>query len=550
MPALRRTANTHRLLISALALCSVLLLSSVASAKYNPEHPEVQAMVKKGIEFISANKHNEDGGVVLQGLAVLKGLKNKNHPKIGEAVAAVRRMVKPPKVEVHAEGPVYAIGISIIFLCELDAEQYRPEIQTMLDWLLKEQKPHGGFGYPSKSTGDTSMTQYGVLCMWTASHHSFVVPEENVARVCNWLIRTQDISGGFGYQGVDPGSYTRVNQRDVSPSLSAAGAGSLYICGDLLGLKEPKVEAPSDLPPGMQRVETKEEKVKKATNMVDLGRYNQALGGVNGWFAKNGGINDNIAWVYYYMYALERYMSFYEYSKFGKHQENSEWYDTGVEFLKKSRAPDGSWSSQSGPVAGTCFAVLFLVRSTRTTLEKAQKPVGGELAGGKGLAGALETARVNSQGKVVTEEDESANTRATVGDLVDRFGSKEYDASIALPSKIELPDDRSEREKQLEKLRQLVSAERYEAREIAVRTLIENRSLDNVPVLVYALTDPDNRIVILARNELRYISRRFTGFGLPDEPTDAQKLTAARRWRDWYYALRPEAEEREEIVLP
>ncbi len=44
-----------------------------------------------------------------------------------------------------------------------------------------------------------------------------------VANVCNWLLRTQDPTGGWGYQGSDPGTFDRVGQYPVQHSLSRRG---------------------------------------------------------------------------------------------------------------------------------------------------------------------------------------------------------------------------------------------------------------------------------------------------------------------------------------
>jgi hypothetical protein len=533
-------------------MLATLTAPQASYAKYSPEHPEVKALVKQGLNYLEENSTSQVGGRVLVGLAFLKSQKDKNHPRIQEAIKLATDIAsKPDQGEMARDNAVYGVGVSIIFLCELDPVKYRSEIQTMLDWMLKVQKPFGGWGYLEGShskTGDTSMTQYGVLSMWTAARNGFKIPDEHVAAVANWLIRTQDPSGGWGYQGRDPGNFNRVPQKPVTPSLTAAGTGSLYISGDLLGLKQQKEQRGSDLPPGVKLIEKKEELNRKPSEMIDHGRFNAALGGGNGWLVKNGGINDSIPWVYYYMYALERYMSFYEYAQYGGHQENAIWYDAGVEYLKKSQNKNGSWVAQSGPAPGTSFAVLFLVRSTQKSIEKAAKPVGGELAGGKGLSGAIGNATVRN-GKIDTKDVKEVSAIDNIDDIIGRL-DQNVGTTISLPPQITLPKDLTEREQQLKKLRKLVSAERFEARLLAVNTLVSAHSLDNAPVLIYALTDPDDRISIRARDELRYLSRRFTGFNMPDTSTEAQKRTAAERWREWYYAIRPEAEEKEEIVLP
>ena len=63
--------------------------------------------------------------------------------------------------------------------------------------------------------------------------------------MANWLLKTQDPSGGFGYQGnIAPNAGALVAQSEIRPSMTAAGSGSLYICANLLGLidKERKTQ--------------------------------------------------------------------------------------------------------------------------------------------------------------------------------------------------------------------------------------------------------------------------------------------------------------------
>ena len=77
---------------------------------------------------------------------------------------------------------------------------------------------------------------------------------------------------------------------------------------------------------------------------------------------------------------------------------------------------------------------------------------------------------------------------------------------------------------------------------MAVRALGTARDLDSVPVLLYALTDPDVRVVQEADAALRFISRKFHGVGLPAEPTSDDLRQARQAWRAWYLSIRPNAE--------
>ena len=62
---------------------------------------------------------------------------------------------------------------------------------------------------------------------------------DSVEECTNWLLRTQDPGGAWGYQGKDPGDMTRVAQTKISLSMLAAGLGSTMICGNMLGLLSP-----------------------------------------------------------------------------------------------------------------------------------------------------------------------------------------------------------------------------------------------------------------------------------------------------------------------
>jgi hypothetical protein len=71
--------------------------------------------------------------------------------------------------------------------------------------------------------------------------------------------------------------------------------------------------------------------------------------------------------------------------------------------------------------------------------------------------------------------------------------------------------------------------------------------LDNVPALIYALSDPCGAVVIAARDGLQFISRKIQGYGpqvkdgkLPgkDEIKQVQD-----KWKQWYLSIRPDGKE-------
>ncbi len=218
-----------------------------------PESPVVKAAVEKAVKFLESPAANDGrvGARALVGLVLLKSHADHKHPRIAEAVAAIQGVVKQNPTQAKLD--IYSAGLAVIFLVTLDPTAYRGEIDVLLDYLKTKQKPHGGWGYPEKETGDTSMTQYGVLSAWEATQAGFKIPPDSIESVTNWLLKTQDPKGGFGYQGTIAKTGKLVKQSEVRHSMVAAGLGSLYICADLLGLVPRAKKHDDDLPVALRR---------------------------------------------------------------------------------------------------------------------------------------------------------------------------------------------------------------------------------------------------------------------------------------------------------
>ncbi len=116
-------------------------------ARYTPESPEVRQLLGKALKYLDeSGKHPRLGGKALVGLALLKGGRPTDHPRIQLAVQACQAAAAEIR-ESHSSDVMYDLAISIIFLCELDADQYREEIRTLMTVMLDWQKEFGGWGY-------------------------------------------------------------------------------------------------------------------------------------------------------------------------------------------------------------------------------------------------------------------------------------------------------------------------------------------------------------------------------------------------------------------
>ncbi len=508
---------------------------------YTPEDEEVKAMINKGIAFLEIGSKTSDGyynrlgGKCLAGMAAFKWTDNYNHPLVQAGVNACKEACKTDLVTVDN----YSVGLALIFLCDVDPALNKREVEALLYTLLKRQKPHGGWGYPEQSTGDTSQHQYTVLGTWMADRRGFPVPLDVKERACNWLLRVQDPNGNFGYQGVDPGTYQRVPQGGQLMSLHVAAMGSLYVCTELLGFVniDSKIDSPQDnngLPAVLQKRDGKK-KLGTVTDKVPGAILRQGLNDGNRYFAGNYRA-DIGQYQFYYMYGLERYCSFRELAE-GTKDKEPKWYNDGVNYLKSTQKADGSWSKDYyGPMIETSFACLFLMRSTKITIHKIVELTGSQ-RGGKELPADVTDVKQDRNGKIV-----SAKEAPVVEDLLSMLEKQDTPLNeflYGVPDQLELATDPSKRAQQITRLRRLAISGPFQSRLTAVTTLSRHRDLDNVPPLIFAVTDPDPHVAAAAVSGLRFISRKFDGPTVAEDATPPQKKIVAAAWKEWYLSIRP-----------
>lgn len=535
---------TLRILSAVVSVQFLAALLATSAEAYTPETPKVRDAIERAAKYLEQATVSGDGDeavgeAALVALALLKAERDLNHPRVQQVLKQC--VGYAAKMPAEGEYSMYATAIVMIFLCEADSQRYKPQIDKLLSVIKRRQRAHGAWGYKEEPTkGDTSQSQYCILAYWEAYNHGFPVELNRAVGCAHWLIRTQDPSGSFGYKGHDSGRLgVRVRQSEMSHSLAAAGLGSLYIAMDMLGFEE---EAPDDeesaLPPDVKLVSEVEEANTK-DNRGD-GKHlvsptiGQAVQFGNNWFRQNEKTEYGGEWQYYYMYALERYHTFRDKVENRKIAE-PKWYNDGVDYLIKKQKSNGSWTSTGhGGPASTCFGVFFLTRSTQKTIGAILMNQG-VLKGGKGFQkGELRS----SNGKIV-----GVPLSRSVGDLlasIDEGSDDELADFAASVAQLEFDGDPSTRSRHQALLRGLVSHRSYHARLMAVKTLAKQRNMDNVPALIYALSDPDGRVAVEARDGLRFISRKINGFGLPKQPKKGEVAAATEKWKDWFLSVRPD----------
>lgn len=518
---------------------SLILMAATAlpALAYTPRSPEVRAIIIAAVAYLEEHgEHGRVGGKALVGLAFLKDGAAPEHPRVAAAIAACRKFAE--KVPTATGDRAYDAGLALIFLCEQNPAAYSTEIANLVQYFVVTQKPHGGYGYADRETGDNSMTQYAALGLWLAHQNGFDVPPETVGKLANWIISVQDPSGGFGYQG-NVASEGRVGQSPMRLSLTAAGLCSLYVSADALGLSNRRSWGEIDLPPELEEITPDSARSMRAgAKFVDRQELRETKRLGDEWMEAHYAI-DGGQWQFYYLYALERFKAFQELD-LGHPDAESSWYDDGVKFIREQQQEDGSVRGASEDAAiSTAFAVLFLLRGTAETIKRhARTFEHGLLAGGRGLPNDLSHAELRN-GKIVDATEVPATERlmellesedGNLDNLVDADVAFDWEAVGS-----------QERAAALETLRQKLHRGQFSARLMAVRAIRDSNDFESVPALIHALSDPDPRIVLEARDTLRLLSRKIDGFGLPANSTSVERLAAVEKWQAWYLSLRPVA---------
>jgi hypothetical protein len=531
-------SSTFRSLAALLCAAIVALISQPAGA-VTPDSPEVRKVLDKSFEYLNTAAEGRLGGKCLIGLAFLKDGKDESHAKIAEAVTACQNATKGDAGAINTD--IYSTGIAIIFLCSLDPSKYSAEILKLSESLERRQKSNGGWGYPERTTGDTSMTQYAVLAYWEMSKVGFNPSLESTERVGNWLLRTQDPGGHWGYQGKEAEgrvSFELVKQDSARPGMAAAGLGATYMVADMLGLGETTVQTDATLPAALRPLR-KGQAQQARTRKVDVRKIRAAQERGREWMRKNYTIQTP-SFGYYYLYALERYQSFLEAAE-GRSVKEPRWYNEGFSYLKKEQQENGSWKDTEGLDApNTAFATLFLLRSTKKAIERSKTYGEGALLAGRGLPEDPLEVRIRG-GQVVSKKVD-----LSVAELIDvlhqpdhaSFAAAAADAEYLRLQLLALPA--ADRTAQVARLRSLIETGVADARLTAVRVLGQLRDLDSGETLIAALADSDWRVVVAADDSLRQIGRSVSPSPLGDKPDAKAQASVTQRWKQWYVTIRPD----------
>ncbi len=222
-------------LILATCLGTCLGTSVVPARAAEPNSPQVKAAIKRGVEFLAKNKANGagDGRHILAALAMAKGGADKKHPVIQSALAAIRERTaggnyKPDRDE------LYTAGLELMLLeAAGEGDAAREMMRPILGYVLAQQQGYGAWYYPQQTKsgnnfGDTSITQYSVLGLWTAERAGLPIETKVWNGVATWQIATRQKGGVFAYHPQRGGG------GEIKDTMTAAAACNALLCARFL----------------------------------------------------------------------------------------------------------------------------------------------------------------------------------------------------------------------------------------------------------------------------------------------------------------------------
>jgi hypothetical protein len=323
--------------------------------------------------------------------------------------------------------------------------------------------------------------------------------------------------------------------------MAAAGLGSMYMVADLLGLGETTVQVDATLPAALRPLRRGQAQQAR-TRKVDARKVRAAQERGRDWMRKNYTIETKY-FVYYYLYALERYQSFLEAAE-GRSVKEPRWYNEGFSYLKKEQLDNGSWKDdhEGLDAVNTAFATLFLLRSTKKAIDRSKSYGEGALLAGRGLPDDPQEVRIRG-GQIVSRKVDLSLT-----ELIDVLFQPEHESFAASAADIDYLHDQlvaaepEAREQHLTRLRKLSANGVGDARLAAVRVIGQLRDLDSSEALIRALNDSDWRVVLAADESLRLIGRSVSPSPLGDKPEERTRAAATQKWKQWYVTIRPDAQ--------
>jgi hypothetical protein len=496
-----------------------------------------------------------DGHEILAAYAMLKCGVPKSDPLIVKAIAAaVERSRNTQYKPMSAYDHIYGSGVDAMLLVELEPkEQYLTNLQTIANYVQTVQKSDGSWSDGPQEPGDVSMSQYGVLALWACQRGGAKVSPAALDLAADFLMKKGNSDGGWGYR---PGTTAGPGAGASTHNMTMAGGGALGICRLLLhGLRtqpKPEIKEENILAGGLTKIDLSADTVQIGPAFPDYNSQNSAgaldarVDRAFGWNLANFQQVSRVEHNLYYYYCLERAAAVGDLGKIN----GEDWFIVYGDGLLTLQAQDGSFSTHTGPVVGTSFALLYYMKSTDQILKK-MYGLGQQLADRGNPFG-------EKKKKEPTELDRLISDIANM----DFEGLDESPVEVAdeIVRSVLSIDDPEKLVGQEDQLKSLMEHPNDKVRSAAVWALGRTGDFKLVPLMLDGIRDNSVDVNIEAIQALRFIARRPHGFGETLSPfaslgtdeqiksaTPEERLRLATPWREkalkdwsnWYFSVRP-----------
>lgn len=568
--------STHEVLRSLLIISVLVLTTGGRLSAANKA--KIDEAIQKAQSYITSQRLSGPAGAL--GLyAYIKSGGNKKIDAVKLMVTDVQGKFQSGSYRPTAHHN-YEAGVDLMFLEAVDPEEYRPQLEAIVTYLLSTQQPNGAWFYDRQietDCCDTSITQYALLGLWAAVRAGVDVPVEALERVARWQMGRQREDGGFAYHPFDRKLFIDPEAQRSSATMTVAGSSNLLIIRKVLFNDETEMDAEVRPPEAKRRFGilerfTEEKTLQKpkdpGTVTLRPGPIDRTLKdsmkSVASHYIDKSSRTE--MYFYYYLYSIERVAALMDVERLG----NSDWYDEGANELLKRQAADGSWTDHCGAVPSTAFGLMFLSKATTTIVTPKRKKAalmgGGLQVGGRGLPDNLDAVKVKDGN--VTARKIADPVDSLLIELEKSSDAKVEDVQAAVVDAVQL-DQPEKMIGQIERLRKLATDSRLEVRRTALWALGRSGDVSCAPVLYDALLDPDISVMREASLGLCILTRRPEGIGKPIDPTeDVQmglkedatdderktvlekwKKESRERWFQWYLKNRPYDEKDDKWTL-
>ncbi|MGD9645986.1 MAG: DUF4159 domain-containing protein [Pirellulales bacterium] len=323
-------------------------LACPAPARADVAADQVRQSIERAIGYLKREQRedgtwpdwqtNAGGMTSLCTLALLNAGVPTTDETIQRALKYLRKM--PPEW-------TYAAALQTMVFCAAEPQADAARIQALARWFedtqIKIGANRGAWSYP-RAMGDNSNTQFAMLALYEAERAGARVNTETWRMSLGYWKGCQNADGSWGYQPGNPGT----------GSMTCAGITSYII-------------ASGQLYPGDATVEK-----DQVQCCEDHGR-DRTLDRALGWLGDNFSVHNNPgrgdAWLFYYLYGVERVGRMTARRFIGAH----DWYREGTDmFVRAQDELSGFWrgggAGENNSFVSTSMALLFLAKGRRPIL--------------------------------------------------------------------------------------------------------------------------------------------------------------------------------------